>query len=329
MLHRLEKMTKNMAYKYASLNQKHRKSLVTLLDAVFSIQNSDKEALVTWKYYHPFFKNSIFQYGAITDDGEEQIVSHYANIPLEIVHKDKIYKGAACVDMATHPLHRGKGLISTLSKLVYTDIARENIDVSIGFSNEAGVLVDKHSKNYGYHIIGKFQSYYSILTKRKSTICELQRVASFEEEMPLKNEYFSVHKTVEYLTWRYKDNPNNGYMFYKVLINGRFYGYVVLKNSNIRTHVIDIISDNSSVDTMKNIITAINNIALEHKKRFTTLCVLDNKFWHGVFNKTLSFKKNSKKNTFYLTVKLHNPRIGDNTSILDKDSWLCFVGDIL
>jgi hypothetical protein len=231
--------------------------------------------------------------------------------------------------MATHPDFRGKGLISNLSKLVYKDVEKSGASMSIGFSNEEGVQVDKHSTNYGYHIIGKFETYYHIVTQRKKTNCTLSKISSFKETVLQQKDFYSINKTVKYLDWRYKDNPNHDYLFYEAKMEDKFIGYVVLKKSKLKTRVVDVICPDDSTTTTRNIITAINNLALTDGKRLTTFSVLDNKFWHSVFNKTLSFKKTLKKNSYYLTIKIHNTKLFNEEELLNVDNWLCFSGDIL
>lgn len=62
------------------------------------------------------------------------------------------------VNMAVHPNYRGQGLVKKVSKPVYEEVLRRGGVAGVGFSNAQGVQVDKHSKGYGYQVVGKLQS---------------------------------------------------------------------------------------------------------------------------------------------------------------------------
>ena len=320
---------KNTEYRFIRVKKSHLNLLISLLDDVFQIKNKDKKALITWKYYSSYLENGIFEYGAFTKtNGVLKMVSHYCGLPVRITDGKNNYRSTICVDMATHPKHRGRGLISTLSKLTYKDVSNKKIRFSIGFSNEEGVKVDIHSKGYGYQLVGKFKSYSCVLTKKKKTESELQKISEFRSNFKYGQDgFFSLSKSRDYLNWRYKENPNNLFSFYEILAGGKFAGYVVLKNSGIKIHVIDIVTK-FSVKNIKDVIKSINNLAIDNGKRLVTYSVLDNKLWRQVFSKSLTFGRNSKKNSYYLTVKIHD-NFSKSPDLLDRETWLCFVGDIL
>lgn len=61
------------------------------------------------------------------------------------------------VNMATHPDYRGRGLIKHAAAPVYQTLQEQGICAGVGFSNAAGVKVDRHSKGYGYQVVGQLQ----------------------------------------------------------------------------------------------------------------------------------------------------------------------------
>ena len=63
------------------------------------------------------------------------------------------------VNMAVHPNYRGQGLVKQVANPVYEALAARGIVAGTGFSNAAGVQVDKRSSGYGYSVVGRLQPY--------------------------------------------------------------------------------------------------------------------------------------------------------------------------
>ncbi len=63
------------------------------------------------------------------------------------------------VNMAVHPSYRGRGLIKQVAAPVYDSLAARGVVAGAGFSNAAGVQVDKRSSGYGYSVVGKLRPY--------------------------------------------------------------------------------------------------------------------------------------------------------------------------
>ncbi|MCA9953132.1 MAG: GNAT family N-acetyltransferase [Anaerolineales bacterium] len=63
------------------------------------------------------------------------------------------------INMAVHPNYRGRGLVKTVSAPVYDVLTDLGAIAGVGFSNAAGVKVDKHSSGYGYSVVGKLRPY--------------------------------------------------------------------------------------------------------------------------------------------------------------------------
>ncbi len=61
------------------------------------------------------------------------------------------------VNMAVHPAYRGRGLIKQVSEPVYAALVARGAVAGVGFSNAQGVQVDRHSKGYGYEVVGKLR----------------------------------------------------------------------------------------------------------------------------------------------------------------------------
>ena len=63
------------------------------------------------------------------------------------------------INMAVHPHYRGQGLIKQVAQPVYEHLAAKKVVAGVGFSNAAGVQVDKRSSSYGYRVVGQLRSY--------------------------------------------------------------------------------------------------------------------------------------------------------------------------
>jgi hypothetical protein len=62
------------------------------------------------------------------------------------------------INLAVHPAYRGRGLVKQVAQPVYAALAERGVIAGVGFSNAAGVKVDRHSRAYGYQVIGQMQS---------------------------------------------------------------------------------------------------------------------------------------------------------------------------
>ncbi len=61
------------------------------------------------------------------------------------------------INLAVHPAYRGRGLVKQVAQPVYATLADRGVLAGVGFSNAAGVKVDRHSHAYGYQVIGRMQ----------------------------------------------------------------------------------------------------------------------------------------------------------------------------
>ena len=63
------------------------------------------------------------------------------------------------INMAVHPDYRGQGLVKQVAQPVYKALAARKVVAGVGFSNAAGVQVDKRSSGYGYQVVGRLRPY--------------------------------------------------------------------------------------------------------------------------------------------------------------------------
>lgn len=71
------------------------------------------------------------------------------------------------INMAVHPDYRGRGLVKQVASPVYESLAAHGVVAGAGFSNAAGVKVDKRSAGYGYSVVGRLRPYLLWLRPQK------------------------------------------------------------------------------------------------------------------------------------------------------------------
>lgn len=317
-----------MDYKFQKYSSDYLPSFTELLDKSFDIENKDKQALIQWKLFDNYHNGKTITYIAL--DKEDNVVGQYTNLPVKIAYGDKIYNSMICVDMATDINHRGKGLITKLSQYVYQEVVGNKYDLTIGFSNDDGLKVDKNASNYGYKIVGRFVRYFKIVVYRKNIKSKIVLTDHFEtsSEFGNKANFLRIYKDYYYLTWRYLSKPNSEYSIYQIVQNEIAVGYVVLRFKGNKCYIYDILVNNISKKEMITVLRSIENKALDKGIRIIVYNVLDNNFWKSLFNRYKYFKKTNNKINYYLTVKIHNPSLLPEF-ILDKENWLLMNGDIL
>lgn len=119
------------------------------------------------------------------------------------------------LNMAVHPDYRGQGLIKRVSRPVYEAVAAHQGVAGIGFSNAAGVKVDRNSKGYGYQVVGQMQSLLVWLSHSHSQPLVLtdQWPEALWQEIPSNQE--AIHFPVRYenLHHRYAQHPFRRYKY--------------------------------------------------------------------------------------------------------------------
>jgi hypothetical protein len=310
--------------KINNFNLKYLDSFTNLIDKCFWISNKDKTWLIKWK----FFSNINFKENKIICTYENnEIVAQYSNIAKEFLYRNKIFNWYLCQDMCVLKWFRWKGLISKMSKQLYSSIEEKTF--TIWFSNKNWVKIDKNSKWYWYKVIENISSFFllSFLKSNNSYSYEfVNNVSKLSkinfEKFNLFQDYLKINSSFEYIKWRYFDKPNSNYKFY-LLKNGekniwyvifRFYKWFwIIYDFNVKNNV-----------ELKILVNTFKNISNENKKYILKIQLLDNLFWQIIFS---VFFKIILKDKIYLTIKNHNWfNYIDN---LDKNNWVIMTWDIM
>lgn len=134
------------------------------------------------------------------------------------------------INMAVHPNYRGQGLVKQVARPVYEAVmAREGV-AGVGFSNAAGVKVDRHSKGYGYRVVGKMVPVLAWLFRPSPgpplALSAQWPCCSFDSKPD--NDHICFAATPRSLRHRFADYPLRPYHF-GVCASGQTRGIVVYR----------------------------------------------------------------------------------------------------
>ncbi|MBK8027311.1 MAG: GNAT family N-acetyltransferase [Chloroflexi bacterium] len=120
-----------------------------LLAAAFDRTPADMLRLLGWLHE----SHRVIAWGAWIDD---RLAAQYACLMRTVALPDGgLIQVGMSVNMAVHPDYRGRGLIKQIARPVYQDVALLGGVAGVGFSNAAGVQVDRRSTGYGYRVCGR------------------------------------------------------------------------------------------------------------------------------------------------------------------------------
>jgi hypothetical protein len=125
-------------------------------------RSADQTAQVlTW--LHEYYR--VTAWGAWDGD---RLVAQYACLWRRVLVGATRFDAGMSLNMSVHPDYRGRGLIKQVSQPVYAALQEEGAAFGFGFSNAEGVKVDRHSKGYGYQVVGRMVSTAAYLTPRRA-----------------------------------------------------------------------------------------------------------------------------------------------------------------
>ena len=122
-----------------------------LLALCFDKTTEQMTDLLSWLHT----MGAVVAYGAW--DGE-RLAAQYACLIRRIRIDGVSVEVGMSLNMCVHPDYRGQGLIKRVSTPVYAAITARGGVAGMGFSNAEGVQVDRHSKGYGYQVVGRLPS---------------------------------------------------------------------------------------------------------------------------------------------------------------------------
>jgi GNAT superfamily N-acetyltransferase len=140
----------------------------TLLAAAFARPQTEMMALLSWMCEgYPMVAWAAW-------DGE-RLAAQYSCLVVTLNVQGTALQVGLSVNMATHPDYRGRGLVKHVAQPVYETLRTQGVVAGVGFSNAAGVKVDRHSKGYGYQVVGRLQPMVALAPWHKSAGLTLTR----------------------------------------------------------------------------------------------------------------------------------------------------------
>lgn len=309
-------------YHLRRVQPRHQKKVAAFLSSLFKT----KPGFWKWKLSIPY-KRPASAWIATLPSGEP--VSHYAYMPLAVVAGKERVHGALCTAMATAPRHRGRSLISQLSRAAFDDVERQGAEICLGFSNQAGLKVDKKATGYGYRVVGSFATYAAIPRKTMKSDVVLIRMKRSERfrSWPATPHALALQKSADYLEWRYRAHPDHTNECFRLVRGNKQIGYAVLRSKNARMEITDLIVGNDR--EIPDAVRSCSAYARQKGSRILTITVLKNTFWKRVL-KQAGFVSLLKRTRYSLTIKTtrHTPQ-DLKRLFLKANSWRLVGGDIL
>ena len=175
-----------------------------------------------------------------------QLVAQYAVLIRELYNPatHRYVKVGLSMNMAVHAAYRGRGLIKQVSRPVYEQLLMQGGIAGVGFSNADGVQVDRHSKSYGYRVIGQLRSWVGLikptraaplllsdrwLTATNASAGDVPTQIQFRNSPALLYRRLACHpfRTYHYGTWSVGDDTG-GIVVYRPITFGGLSGVALL-----------------------------------------------------------------------------------------------------
>lgn len=312
-----------------------------------------------WKYKENPVGFKIY----VAENEETRIVGHYGLILTKIKVENKIIAGSQAVDAMTHPDYQHQGMFVKLGEKILHEAGDAGIPLTYGFPNEPalpghrkvgwveignfsilakpfntenilrGYINNNFLLKVSAYIAGIFLKAFIKVRKIQVKNISVKRVHSFDGRTDefwseVADDYSVIQvRNADFLNWRFVENPDSQYTIFKAEKNGKFLGYIVLK---------EIIEDNRRGGIIVDILTHLDygeindcliSKAVEHFKEKNVDYVACLMRKGNIYYKTL------KKHGFITTPKKVRFIIHINSSNFPKsyaslfDKWFFTWGD--
>lgn len=297
-----------------------------LLALAFGRRPAEMAALLAW--FHE--GEGLIAWGAWEGD---RLVAQYSSwltalcLPGETVP----VRVGLCVNLAVHPEYRGRGLVKQVAGPVYAALAERGGVAGVGFSNAAGVQVDRHSQGYGYHVVGRLRSLL-VLPRRER---RPRAPVTITEQWPAAPWQFAragegalrFAATPETVAWRFAAHPFRRYHYGVWLEEGAVRGLVVMRlvrwGGVPGATLLAAYSDDLSA-LLAGWAAALRAQGGRFIHALTTPCAVARA---GLQQLGLSLTLPYSRSPYYLTVKPLQETLAP--LLLDFSRWDCLGGDIL
>lgn len=293
-----------------------------LLACCFNQPVTYMQQLVEWLYG----LGAIDAYGLWDND---QLIAQYSCLNRTISFNSLTIPLGMSMNMAVHSDYRGQGLIKRVSQPVYEILRKKQIAFGMGFSNAQGVKVDKHSKSYGYQVIGKMQP--TIVKVRDFKLPPLKPLDTLPNPFYVQPNQSSTDahfgKDTNHLIRRYLQHPFRHYQYGIWCEHDKIHGIVVYKTVNLRgipaVALLDVYGQRPAELLMRWSSTLHHN----HIHLIHMLVSPQSHIKQIIKQHFLTIHAPFTCNPYYLTVK---PLVSYfDTNLLSFNQWDLIGGDIL
>ncbi|MCP4418592.1 MAG: GNAT family N-acetyltransferase, partial [Chloroflexi bacterium] len=136
------------------------------------------------------------------------------------------------VNMAVHPDYRGQGLVKQVAQPVYAALRERGAVAGVGFSNAAGVKVDRRSKGYGYEVVGRLRPSFFYVPRQLPALppvtltCDWPRAPFWPEPRSKQIRFAHCPHSLQH---RFVGHPFRQYRYGVLWRDGRAAGIVVYR----------------------------------------------------------------------------------------------------
>jgi len=279
-----------------------------------------------WPWLHTGF--SCCTWGAW--DGP-RLVAQYTSLVARVRLPSR--EGAALAGvstaMAVHPSYRGRGLIRQVAQPVYAVLQASGCVAGVGFSNAAGVQVDRHSKGYGYQVVGRLRSV--LLVPQQPATCPGLSLSTTWPALPWEatpddDDCVRFEATPATLHHRYAQHPFRRYRFGTWAEDGKILGMVVdrpISMGGVRGSALLAAAGCDLPELMRRWVAGVR---LEGAQFVRLLVTPRSPLLAAIRPLGLCSSLPYCRLPHYLTVK---PLLQDAGPLLDIQRWDCAGGDVL
>jgi hypothetical protein len=158
---------------------------------------------------------------------DDQLIGHYAVSPVNFKSGDEHFLSALSMSTMTHPDYAGQGIFKSLASSLYDYLLKDrHVELVWGFPN--GNSHYGFIKNLRWKDITVVHTLVKNISNMKPLICENITIAEKFTDLhasllqEISAEFnFKVDRNVEYLNWRYAQNPSSKYSIFEYQRDGK------------------------------------------------------------------------------------------------------------
>jgi GNAT superfamily N-acetyltransferase len=230
--------------------------IIRLFNLVFRQEMS--LPLWKWRFVENPYGKSIIKLMFDSD----KLIGHYAAMPMSVQVAGVSVKAALAITTMTHPDYSRRGIFTFLAKEAWDACVKQGCTFVCGFPNENAY--PRLTGQLGWQGLGKIVTIEKILREKpenRPIMPDIQNVERFDKRVDIlwdkvKNDHLvTVPRTMDYLNWRFFQNPAVSYQKYVVLDQkGQMTGYAVLKEyargTEKKGHIVDMLAVDDEIVRM-------------------------------------------------------------------------------